>query len=55
MCIRDRVYTLDGKEAPAPESLVRASAQPGIRVASAANAISLFIRIRLRALVYRAV
>ena len=43
------LYILDGKDAPAPESLVRASAQPGvIRAVNAATAISLFIWIRYR-------
>ena len=43
------LYILDGNDAPAPESRVRASAQPGtVRAASAATAISLFIWIRYR-------
>ena len=38
------LYILDGNDAPAPESLVRASAQPGtVRAASAATAKSFFI------------
>ena len=53
------LYILDGNDAPAPESLVRASAAPMTAndAASATamfNPISLFIRIRYRGFLYMA-